>query len=381
MTMIHHDARDYKTAVSEAAVSFQKRLEERIHASVPRVTRVIEQVQSDVPDDGIVLGRALQFAVTPETKELAVFMAGDKAISPTRPLLTIHKNAIGQLAEKAKIPNVRSFMTDLTARGDWGKNLVAHNLNEIYHHMNGERYLMRSVRGELRGFLSDQYRRLDSRPLMDAFVDAIQKYGARPMDGFALETKIRVRAYLPMVFEPFPGELMAFGAELGDSDFGDGALTLSGIVERMWCTNLATTEDVLTKVHIGKRLSDNVRFSDETYALDTKAMASAVSDMAGHVLGTDAVNGYCDLVKRANEEKVDAHSITTWCKKHLNKTEGEKVIEKFASPEIEMLPPGQTTWRWSNCLSWLAVETVDEEHKLELQDLAGRILRPLAQKA
>ena len=56
--MYHHDSRDYNVAVSEAANKFQVKVEEMIHASVPRVSRVIEQVQSDVPEDAIVLGKA-----------------------------------------------------------------------------------------------------------------------------------------------------------------------------------------------------------------------------------------------------------------------------------------------------------------------------------
>src|SRR5262249_45076778 len=154
------------------------------------------------------------------------------------------------------------------------------------------------------------FRRLDSRPLLDAFVGALTKYGARPVDGFALQTKMNVRAILPYVFEPFPGEIMAFGAQLSDSDFGDGKLTLSGFVLRMWCTNLATTEDVLSQIHLGKRLSDSVHFSQKTMELDTAAMASAVNDCAGHVLGAPAVNNYLALIKKANEEKIEPQQIT-----------------------------------------------------------------------
>ena len=371
--MIHHDARPYAVAVSEAAESFKKKLEEQIHGSVERVERVIEQVQNDVPEDAVVKSATLRFGVAAE-RDLVVAVNGAER--------TIHKHALAQLADRAQVKQLRSVVNDLTAVGGnagsaWRRELVAHMLNEIYRHEEGKRFLLRTVRGELRGFLSDQYRRLDSRPLLDAFVSVMQKFGARPVDGFALETKMRVRAILPMVFEPFPGEIMAFGAELGDSDFGDGALSLRGFVQRMWCTNLATTEDVLTKVHLGKRL-DDIRLSQGTYELDTKAMASAVNDLASHVLGAPAINGYIDMVKTANEQKIEPSQITTWVKKNLQKDEGKKAIDKFNSPDIELLPAGQTSWRWSNALSWLANETSDERRKLELQDMAGSVLQKTA---
>jgi hypothetical protein len=43
MAMIHHDNRPYDVAVSEAAKKFKERLEERFHASIPRVEKVIAQ--------------------------------------------------------------------------------------------------------------------------------------------------------------------------------------------------------------------------------------------------------------------------------------------------------------------------------------------------
>lgn len=369
--MIHHDKRDYQTAVSEAATHFQKKIEDMIHASTQRVTQVIEQVESDVPEDMLAVGKKLQF--TNSENGIALVPPATADVNPGA--LQIHDHAFGQICEKAKVRNLGTVLRELRGRGEWGRKLAADNLNEIYSHFNGDRFLLRAVRGQLRGFLSDSYRRLDSRPLLDAFVQAIQRYGARPVDGFALTTKINLRALLPMIFEPFPGEIMAFGIQLSDSDYGDGTLNVAGFLLRCWCTNLATTEDVLSQVHLGRKLSDVVEFSRRTLELDTQTMASAVSDVAGHVLAPKAINRYIDLVKRANEEKIETGSIHAWAKKNLTKTETDSAVNKFASADIELLPAGQTKWRWSNALSWLANETQDEHRKLELQDFAGGILK------
>lgn len=368
--MIHHDSRPYAVAVSEAAKSFQEKLENMIHSSVTRVERVIEQVQNDVPQDYLAPGKQLLF--DGENGQMAILAPGmDRAI--------IHKHALGQIADrvgtKLEIRNFRTVINQLNGMSEWGRKLAAHNLNETYSKLNGDRFLLRVVRDELRGFLSDQYRRLDSRPLCDSFIQAIQRWGARPYDGFALRTKMNMRAILPMVFEPFPGEVMAFGAQLSDSDFGDGALTFSGFCLRLYCTNLATTEDVLSQVHLGRKLSDSVAFSEHTLRLDTQTMASAINDVAKHVLSPTAINSHLDMVKSANSQGIQPDQINTWVKKNLTKAEGDKAVNKFTSADVEMLPPGQTKWRWSNALSWLANETEDEHRKLELQDFAGSILK------
>jgi hypothetical protein len=368
MAMFHHDKRDYKVAVSEAAKKFHERLEERFHKSVPRVEAVMKQIENDVPGDMIVTGNKLRF----ETKDNALVL-----VPPTAGMepLTLHAHALGQVAQRTDVRNFGAFVTDMNGREAWGKELIAHNLNEIYAHSTG-RYLVREVRKEVRGFLSDKFRRLDSNAMLEAFIGAMDKFGARPIDGFALQTKVRVRCFLPMVFEPFPGELLAIGAELGDSDYGDGFLTLKMIQERMVCTNLATLEDTLKQVHLGKRLPDNIQLSQRTLELDSKTMASAINDMASNVLGPAAVNTVLELVRTANEQKVTAHEIGAWVKKNLNKEEGQKAREMFASAEAEIIPAGQNKWRWSNTLSWLARETGDERRKLELQEAAGEVMQP-----
>jgi hypothetical protein len=371
--MIHHDARSYDVAVGAAAKHFTEKIETMIHSSVGRVTGVIEQVENDVPNDALVLGKKLVFAATQNGVALLPPAHNGNA-NPDA--LTIHDHAFQQVCERPGIKNLPTVMRELNARGSWGQELVAENLSRIYSHFNGDRFLLRSVRGQVRGFLSDKFRRLDSRPLLDAFVQAIQRYGARPIDGFALQTKMRLRAILPMVFEPVHGEIMAFGAQLADSDFGDGKLAVSGFCLRMYCTNLATTEDVLNQVHLGRKLSDSVEFSTHTLQLDTATMASAVNDVVGHVLAPAAINRHIGLVKQAAEEKIAPEQIHTWVKKNLTGEEREKAVSKFTSPDVEMLPPGQTKWRWSNALSWLANETTDERRKLELQDFAGTILKP-----
>jgi hypothetical protein len=372
MTMFHHGSEPYDVAVSNAAKHFQQKLEQLVHVSVPRVERVIEQVHNDQPTDMIGLGKKLTFGVQKEgattNTALVVNVPGNGA-------LALHDHALGQIADRVKVRNLRTVINELRGRGDWGNELIAHNLNELYSHLNGDRFLLRSVRHELRGFMSDSYRRLDSRPLLDAFVGSIAKFGARPYDGFALQTKVNVRAIIPMMFEPFPGEIMAFGAQLGDSDYGDGTLFVSGFCLRMVCTNLATTEDVLKQVHLGRKLSDTVEFSRKTVELDTRTMASAINDVIGHVLSPAAVNRYTSLVRKANEQKIEPDKIHAWAKKNLSKTEGEAAVSKFTSPDVENLPPGQTSWRWSNALSWLANETKDEHRKLELQEFAGSILK------
>jgi hypothetical protein len=260
-------------------------------------------------------------------------------------------------------------------KGQWGAELVAENLNRIYHNGNGARYLTRSVKNEVRGFLSDSYRRLDSRPIVDQFIQAVATFGAVPLDGYALETKIAVKAVLPYVFEPVPHEVMIFGVALENSDFGQGALSLRTFVERLWCTNRAISTEDLRKIHLGARLGEDLQLSQRTYDLDTQTMASAAQDIVQRSLAAENVNEYMGLIEKANTEKIDPKNVMGFLKKNLRKGEVDAVVEAFNSPEVEMLPPGSTTWRMSNAISWIANTKVEDEgRKLEVMKVAGAML-------
>ncbi len=364
--LYHHGAQDYNVAASAAAQEARTKFEAEIERGKARTLAVIEQVQTQVPTDRIVPAKRLNFKVE---------MGNIKVQFPDREETVegFHRHAIGQAAARADIP--LAFIDKLMEKGEWGRELVAENLNRIYHNGNGARYLTRSVKNEVRGFLSDSYRRLDSRPIVDQFIQAVATFGAVPLDGYALETKIAVKAVLPYVFEPVPHEVMIFGVALENSDFGQGALSLRTFVERLWCTNRAISTEDLRKIHLGARLGEDLQLSQRTYDLDTQTMASAAQDIVQRSLAAENVNEYMGIIKTANEQKIDPKNVMAFLKKNLRKGEVENVLEAFNSPEVEMLPPGSTTWRMSNAISWIANTKVEDEgRKLEVMKIAGAIL-------
>lgn len=364
--LYHHDNRNYEVAASEAAAKARVKMEEMIHRGRTMALATIETVQNTVINDSIVRGSALEF----------VHVENDiVVIPPGKDPTPFHRHGLNQAMERTGIPHPNRFIDTMLSRGEWGAELLAHNLETIYKHGNGSRYLMREESGRIKGFLSDKFRRLDSRPLLDAFCGACQELGVLPFDGYALETKFRLRAVLPMIFEPIANEPQLYGLEWGNSDFGDGVHAVKIWNMRVWCTNTATLDDVLRQVHLGGRLSDNIEYSQRTLELDTEANAAALKDVVRHALNPATVEAYNEAIKLAHEEKIDPKQATAKLKAHLNKGEVEAATEAFNSPDIVNLPPGQTVYRLSNAVSWIAQgEDVSPSRKLELQEIAGKLL-------
>jgi hypothetical protein len=257
----------------------------------------------------------------------------------------------------------------------WGLELAAHNLQEVYHKRFGDtRYLARSTNQQVRGWLSDKYRRLDSRPIVEAFATEVQQLGAMPYAGHVTDTKIALQAIMPEIYEPITGELVAYGMSLENSDYGNGALTLTDYILRIWCDNLAISVSNLRQVHLGKRLEDNVAYSQRTYEFDTKTTVSALRDITRQQLDSKSISTRMDAVRSSSEKVVTVESAEAIFRKMLHKSEAEAALSAYKSPDTYNLPEGNTVWRMSNAISWIAGQTEDTERKLELMRAAGAVL-------
>lgn len=361
--LFHHDSRDYQQAASDAARHARAIMEKKIGEGRASAAALLERVHNHVPKDAIVRARALDFAHKDERLVMGFDGGG----------IGLHRHALGQVAGKAGIPG--AYLAELATGGAWQKDLAAHVLNQ--HFSAGQpdaRFLVRAVGGEARGFLSDRYRRLDSRPLLEAFAEACSAVGAVPVDGVVSDTRLALKAFLPMVFEPVPNEVMCLGLEWGNSDFGAARHTVRPMLWRLWCTNKATMEDSLAQVHLGGRLGDDIEFSRRTYELDTKASVSALRDVVRGVLGPAKVNTLLDTIRNANEKKVDWKNLKTSLARRLLKGEMAAVEAAYQSDDVVNLPEGKSVWRASNAISWIAGRTEDSDRRLELERLAGEVV-------
>lgn len=390
MALFHHDHRNYEEAASAAAKRARQQLEAQIEKGREKALQIIDKIIDEQPKDKIVRVGAIEFDVKDKPDRLATYERGQRGprMQADADLVInaaengwerLHRNALGQMAERANMP--MAYINHLENQGKWGKKLLADNLRELFGHKDQEKYLLRSVHDEVRGFLSNKYRRLNTKHLIETATGTFQALGMVPVDGVGTDTRVRLRALLPIVFEPVPNEIVAYGVDWGQSDFGNGAHVLSAFMLRLWCTNFGTTQSLLREVHLGTRLSEDITWSDKTYKLDTQRSVSMLEDTIKGALSPAKVEEMNAIIKKADEEKVESGQVDAFLKKHLNKGMAEKVSEAFRSNDVEMLPAGNTKWRLSNALSWVAQKVENKEDTLDLQRLAGKVVEDLQKAA
>jgi hypothetical protein len=334
-----------------------------------RTGGALQRIMSEVPQDRVIRANAFNFS---RRGGDLVWRAGEAGSAET-----VHRNALGQIADKTNIPMAYvSHMEDIArGGGTWAADLLARTLTEHFEHMpESMRFLARSVGGQTRALLSDKYRRIDARPSLDALAQVAQRRGAVLGDALVTDTRVSVKFILPTVFEPSPGEFIVLGLAWETSDYGRGATTLRTFVMRLFCWNGATMATDLRAVHLGARLSEDVSYSQRTYELDAQTMVSAIRDTANALFGDDKVKQIVGVVSSAAAEKIDPKAKLAALHKRIGKGLAEQVGEAYNRPDVEDLPAGNTAWRWSNALSWVAGHTDDAETRLDLERLAGDAL-------
>jgi hypothetical protein len=375
--MIHHSDVPYDIALGEATKEFQRKLEETIHASQTSAMSVVEKVNNEILRDCVTDSTSLQFMVNGDSDRGVVMGLRNKR-AKNYFQEELHKHALDQVCERAGIPG--TFVNRLLEK-PYGRELIVENLTRILKEEPNKKYLVRSVNGQVRSVLSNSFKRMDSGPIITAFDEACSAVGAVIYQGIGGDLRWSLTAILPKIFNPSAKrgmeEVMAFGVRLSNSDHGCGTLNLNATCLRLVCTNSATLDQVLRTVHLGKRLSDDMEFSEQTHKLDTDTQVSAVRDMVMGVLAPERVNALVGRIGEALEKRIDPKEA--WAelpKMGLLKGEVTAIKELFTDGDVEMLPRGTTQARLSNAISWFAKSAATPERRLELEEVAGQMLLP-----
>lgn len=310
-----------------------------------------------------------------------VTFSGDSRLMMNLPdgQFTMHDNAIYQVAERMGIPS--RYLRSLAKGEPWAILLAAHLLNQHSEWTQRSRVLVRTVGGQVRGVLSDSYRRLNSVEILTAFVQEAAGQGAVISDAYMNDTKVWAETILPTpitVPTAKNGDVIIFaGARFSTSDYGDGAVDMRAFLLNGACLNGMVRESVMKQVHLGSKLPDNLALSDETYRLDTQTTVSAVKDLTKGLFSRDNLMQRAIEIQGASEIEVDFnHELKRLTKDGgLLKTEG-KEVEKILmrnNPD-DGVQGGATLWKLTQAITAHARELTPERSR-ELHEISGSLLK------
>ena len=291
---------------------------------------------------------------------------------------TLHDNAIGQLADRMGVP--QRYLRSLAGGAAWGRQLAATVLNEHSGWTERSRVLVSTVGQQVRGVLSDSYRRLNSVEILTAFVQEAAGQGAVIADAYMSDTKVWAETILPqplVVPTRNNGDVVIFmGARFSTSDYGDGAVDMRAFLLNGACLNGMVRESVMKQVHLGSKLPDNLQLSQQTYELDTRTTVSAVRDLTSGLFSRDNIQRKAIEIQGASEMEVDfEHELRRLTKDGgLLKAEG-KEVEKILmrnNPD-DGVQGGATLWKLTQAITAHARE-LSPERSRELHEISGALM-------
>ena len=299
----------------------------------------------------------------------------------TLEIYTVNPHAVSQLGAKLDIPTAYLKKLITPESQDWQKELAATMLNKHTEHAKQNRLLVRAVGDNVRGVLSDSYRRLNSVDLITSFMQTIQDKGAVLCDGLMTDTKIFLEAIMPSpvaIETPNNGTVhITFGVRISTSDYGDGALELRSFYMQGVCLNGMVRESMLKQVHLGSKLPENITFSEQTYRSDTKTQALAIRDISQTILSDAYTKKRCEEILRASEKPVDLEEeLDKLSKVKITKDEAKAVKKIFQQNDpMDGVAGSATLWKLTQGLTSYANKITDGLRTRELHEIAGEIIK------
>lgn len=293
-------------------------------------------------------------------------------------VFSLHDNAIGQLAERMGVP--KRYLKDLAGGEPWARQLAATVLNEHSGWTQRSRVLVRTVGTQVRGVLSDSYRRLNSVEILTSFVQEAAGQGAVISDAYMNDTKVWAETILPqpiVIPTANNGDVVIFaGARFSTSDYGDGAVDMRAFLLNGACLNGMVRESVMKQVHLGSKLPDNLAISQRTYELDTATTVSAVRDLTKGLFSRETIERKAYEIQGASEIEVDAEREIKKLTKEggLMKQEGQEVERLLMKNDPEDGVQGaMTLWKLTQAITAHA-RTLSPERSRELHEISGALM-------
>ena len=283
----------------------------------------------------------------------------------------LHTNAISQLCAKLRCP--AQYLYGLLRDKDWGPKLAVVTLDELFlKRAKDKRFLLRSVNGTIRGFLSSSYKRLDSIKLINSFSTYAGAAGAQPHDAMLTDLHVCVVATKPDVWD-IGGTRVCVGVIFKNSEFGVGRAGVQFYVSLNGYAMFSSGGPSHT--HRGRRMTEDNTQNDTTYANDTDYVASAIEKHVAQHMHQDNLDTIKTALLLREKKEVKVDEVDTVLRMlPLAESEVTQAALTFRDTANSKLPPRLTQLRLAASIAWVADACTNPDQKLNLMQIAGGVL-------
>jgi len=358
-----------KTKTLESVL--QEKVSKRIELGKARAIKTLQQIQEDsagLNDYHGYLGKGGNFSFHSNGVLKAVM--GEENYS-------INSHAISQAGGRLGIPT--KYIRELAQGTKWERDLAANILNDHSENSKINKVLVRTVGDQVRGIVSERYKRLNTSGIYAQFLDATNRNSAVVIDAHLSETKSYLETMIPQMFKietPNNGDVhVMFGARISNSDFGAGSLEVRTFMMQAVCLNGMVRESALKQKHLGSKISDDILSSQRTVDLDTEAQGSYVNDVVGTLLSKAGIKKQIESIQASSAKEMDMQGELKKLSKSINKAE-VSLVEKVLmenNPNDGIAGTG-SAWKMSQAITAVARDTEDGMKRRDLEEIGGSYL-------
>jgi hypothetical protein len=360
-------------------VILQDKINSRIETAEGRIKPILDTIEREgslMHDFVAPLGKSdiIRFESNGSLKLDASTTTGD---TRTYRKYKLHTHAVGQAGEKLGIPT--GYIKKLAIGDKWQRDLAADVLNRHSEFTDRRKILVRAVGDEVRGILSDHYRRLNTSQIYSVFFNQCNRQGAKIVDAHVDATRTYCETVYPKVIS-VPTQKngtvhMVFGLRISNSDFGDGALQLQAYNMQVVCLNGMTRDNMLRQIHLGRQLPDDLSLSQRTYDLDTETQASLIEDLVKNSFNAQNIERQARIIQLASEREVDLNNEINGLKRlGLFKHEVDEIEDVLiASKQSDGVQGEGTLWKLSQAVTAVARDQENKRRQREIEEISGKL--------
>ena len=255
--------------------------------------------------------------------------------------------------------------------------LMAANVNHWFKHEK-EKRMVRTLDGNVRGFLSEKYRPLDGLDLAQVTLPILSRAGVRVESSELTPRRLYIKAVTERITaEIRKGDVVQAGIVISNSEIGMGAVKIEPMVFRLVCTNgMIASDHSMRKYHVGRSGSEgdfaSEFFADETRKADDKAFWMKVRDVVSGSFKQDIFNAIVNNMRAATERiiDVDVVGVVEVVRKQYGLGEGEK-----SDVLTHLIKGGDLTqYGLLNAVTRASADVESYDRATELERMGGDIL-------
>lgn len=243
---------------------------------------------------------------------------------------------------------------------------------------NSEKYLVRTLDGNVRALLSERYRPLDNYDLAEVALPELQKAGCNVVSCEVTERKLYIKCTTEkLTYDLKVGDPVQAGIVISNSEIGQGALTIEPLLLRLVCKNGMIVQDSkMRRNHIGRNSEgfDNVQqyFKDATRLADDKAFWLKVRDTIAGSFSQIGFETHIEKFRLSQGDKIDADPmrVIEIVQKHFEMTDTER------TGVLKHLLSGNDLTRFglANAVTRTAQDLESYDRATEFERIGGNII-------